>query len=455
MTILGRPLSKPLFEDDNTENLPPQANLQQNGQFVGRSLAEEPKQKEKEGFYLKKGLKKEDFKLPSGVKAFARGALKGTQELASSAPGPRGPISQELGEKILNDLIPLEDTTALKLTERAGKLAPQFLTGGESLLAKGARTAGASILGQLGEEMGFGETGQNILEGLASLSPKFGKKIIPKGSQKELVEFGRRKGLTEKEIAPALTGTEESGLLAKFSPKRGRTQKALGRTKQALGRTYDKLREMPAAKKGLSESNQNKIVDDFGKIIKKLPSEDFKKIEADYNKLISEPITGDSIINFQVALNKGLKKNPQLGQLKEPLRKASEQISPNFAKDLQLTNQLYSNYGSLSNRLKPTIYSDLIPTLRKATQFVIGLSTGNYPLIVESVAESSARQLAREMLINPRFKNLSRQMIDALNKNKIQVANRIGKELVKLSKKEIPDLKIKEDDIDFKKSVEK
>lgn len=58
---------------------------------------------------------------------------------------------------------------------------------------------------------------------------------------------------------------------------------------------------------------------------------------------------------------------------------------------------------------------------------------------VPIIGVEGMRRLSSEMLINPRLQNLTRQMGNALNKNKLAIAKKIQNQMVKeLKDKDIP-----------------
>lgn len=358
--------------------------------------------------------------------------------------------SEEDFSRELEKYLPTQEGFAEKALERGGKIAPYAITGGGNVLGQALRSAVAGFLGEVAKESGLPPWAQSLAELPAFAAPSLGKKIIPTAAQKELVEGGRRLGLSEEAITPLIQSEMKKKWLTKFSPKRGRTQEALKKSKSGLGNIYGALENSEVAKSALTTEQSQEVLESIEGVMEKLPSGVRNKIKQDLSDLLNAPITGSSLINFFKDINHYIGKGEQkLGLLKGPIGDALKKLSPQLGEDFSITNRLYSEYAQMAGRLKPTLVGDLMSAGR-AVRTMLGVTTGNYPLLAEAIGESAAKRIAREMLINPRLQNLSKKMVSALNQNKSAIANRILKDYTKEISEIDPELGDDFNDIDFK-----
>ncbi len=114
--------------------------------------------------------------LPSKGKSVAaapiKGLIQGTNALSSLKNlgldklglAPRGPITEEHGEKLLEQNLPTRDETLEQVLQAAAQLAPQVLAGPEGFGVKALQLAGGTLGGQLARENQAGPVGQGIAE---------------------------------------------------------------------------------------------------------------------------------------------------------------------------------------------------------------------------------------------------------------------------------------------------
>ncbi len=405
--------------------------------------------------------KEEPSKLRSVLGAAPKGFLKELREQLMKTPilgkglrelqrdFPEMAKSDEDVTTALEKYFPTQEGFTEQALERGGRISPYAIAGGGNIAGQAVRSALAGFLGEGAKELGAPDWAQAITELPAFASPGLGKQIIPKGSQKALVEGARRLGLKEGELTPLIQSESKQKFLAKAAPRRGRTKKLLDKSYQALGNVYDRLENLPQSVKELSPEISRKAINEISDTLNKYPNELRKVISEDFSDFLSEPVTGTSLINFFKDINYNIGKgHSRLGTLKEPIFKALEDISPEFANDFRLTNKLYSNYSKIAERIKPTLLSDLY-SAGEAIRLITGVSLGNYPLIGELVGEHTARSLARELLLNPRLQNLSKKMVIALNGNKFAFANQIAKDYAKELREFNPEIADKIEEADF------
>ena len=416
--------------------------------------------KESQGDFSKYELRDKPSRLRSILSAFPKGVLKEARQQLVNTPllgsgleslqGTGIAKTDEQIEDILNKVLPTqEDKFIERGLERGGRIAPYAAVGGGNLAAQGLKSVLGGLAGEGAKDLGAPPLVQALTEIAAMGAPSLGKKIVPTAKQAPLVEGARNLGLSEKEIAPLIQGEGKQKFLAKAAPKRGRTQAALQRSKGALGEVYGRLAGSETAQAKLSQNDASQVVDSINDVLEKLPSGVRKTVHDDFMDLIKEGVSGSSLINFYQDLNHYIGKGErQLGLLKDPIQKGLSKISPQLGEDFALTNKLYGNYSKLASRLKPNLVGDLLQAGR-GVRIAFGITMGNFPLLAETMTESAAKNLAKEMLINPRFQNLGKQMASALNHSKWGVAKKIADSMGKEVKKIDPSVAKQLEEIDF------
>jgi len=104
---------------------------------------------------------------------------------------------------------------------------------------------------------------------------------------------------------------------------------------------------------------------------------------------------------------------------------ALETLSPTLADDFKLTNEMWKRRIAIGKTLRPNISSELMDLgeLGKLAQSII---TFSFKPLSTVLGISSARKLAREMLINPKLQNLQNQMLKAANERKFSLVERMA-----------------------------
>lgn len=340
--------------------------------------------------------------------------------------------------------------------------------GASTGLAAGQSAAGGA-LGEGVDYFGGGETLQSIAEvlpfffggGSGKIQPKkapissaveklpfipekikniFSKKVANADEINQLIAFAEKEGMTAEQIAPLIQGDWKKTVLSKISTRGRRVQGKLSDTYEAIGDIMNRFKTGSKSEVVLGEVESSKLVSKLQDVLYEMPSKVRNTIMQDFEELLASPKDVKSIINFyrDVSANFG-KNKKQLELLKEPLRNALATVDPSLANDFNLANKLYQKYIDISSRLKPSVASDILEmtTIPKVTY---GLATGNFPLVAEAIGEQGARLIAAEALTNPRLMNISRKLINALNKNQISIANRLREDYIRAVKDEYPDV---------------
>jgi hypothetical protein len=219
-------------------------------------------------------------------------------------------------------------------------------------------------------------------------------------------------------------------------------QKILKGSKEAVENIYETIQASDHAKNVISPENHKKLITGFKNQFEKLPDELRKKISPDFKDLIDGDITGEKLINFWQDLNHYIKKGDgKLGILKNPILKAMEGVSPEFSQDFQIANKLYAQSAKIRKTLNPK-EENIVSKFLDATapyQLAAAIYSGYYPAMIGVLGEVGARKLGAAMLTNPRFQNISKQMINAASENKIQLAMNLKNVLKKDLEKIDPD----------------
>lgn len=407
--------------------------------------------------------------------------LKGLMEGVTRLGRMMGPLqpytaddvfSMEKFTEQLDELMPTDSNVIGRGARRTLNIAPSAMANpfvGPELAA--AQSLGGGILGQAVEEAGGGElmqTGAEILpfffnptsggptlaqkgSGIsqavskARMLPERIRKIASKASANteelnELLNFAQKSGMTAEEIAPLMQGDTKKWILSKLASKGKGIQQRLSRSKEAIGEIADRFKTGPHGETVLAQPESNKMISQLQDILYDMPAKTRNVIMEDFQQLANSPRDTKSIIKFyrDIGAQYGSNKK-QLGRLKEPLKEALATIDPQLANDFNLTNKLFEKYYDISSKLKPGI-ADQMLSAATPMKMTYGLATGNYPLIAEAVTEQAARRLAAEMLTNPRLQNISKKMVNALNKGQFVIADRIREEYIRALKDDYPDI---------------
>lgn len=401
-------------------------------------LVDEDFGKGKEGYMKLAGnapAPKDDSFL-SSVGEYAKSALKGGVEGLTRLGHIMGPIQDTYGKPLsrireeqteaIDELIPTENPSLGQRGLRRGlAMAPEMAAFPGSGIQALPRSIAAGFLGEGAKDLGAPEWAQTAVELTAFIGPDVTKKLLSAGKSKDIVDAGRRMGLTDEQITPLMQSGTRLKWLSKLAPKRGSTEKALQSTKNALSEGYNTLKESASASSALSEAGKEKMIDSLALTFKNMPAGVRSKMRQDTADLLNSPITGESLINYWQDINHNLgPKSKQLSLLKKPIKEAIQSVSPELAKDFEMLNALQSKYYPVAAKLRPTLTSDIVKAA-ETLGLIGGVAFGHYPSLLAIAGEKGARKLAQQMLINPRLQQLSSKMVDAINTNKFGVAKKV------------------------------
>lgn len=394
-------------------------------------------------------------------KTFVKGAVEGLTRLGRMM----GPLQErenteqilENQTKYLNKVLPTDEGFGQKALRRGLNELPSAVANPWAKASSIAYPLMAGAAGQTAEELGAPEWAQSAAEISAYLTPNVTKKLLEAGKHKELIQIGRKLGISDEAMTPLLQPEFKEKWLTKLAPRRGSTQTKLGKAKEELGNVYSTIQKSPQAAKEISNEAGVKFIEDVDKLLFEMPSGVREKIKGDLKDLYKNPITGDTLINFYKDVNSEVSGNAkQLSLLKGPIKKALSSSSPEMAKDFETINDLFSKYHKVSERLKPNLMTDLIGA-GEALGVFTSMATGQYPIIAHIAGEQVARRVSQQLLFNPRFQQIGLKVADALNQNKVPMLKKLSDLMSHEIRKTSPEIADKLDELkeeDFKKILE-
>jgi len=363
----------------------------------------------------------------------------------------RLPTTEEDGEFI-------GENQPSNIAERYAQRIGRPLGGGAVLGASPATLGtlgGAGAIGQSSRELGAPEWVSNSLELLSLFGPSaLAKHAYGNKSLKKLVEYARKQGLTEEEIAGLVTGDRKAKALGKLAKKSGKTERLLGSINEKAGTALDNVKKTAAGLPQLSGEAAGElggkfadIVEDLRKTVKPSPDKQsaINFITEAHENLMNQGATPESLINFCQDINAAANWNTMRGgkkilaRLKEPILDTLRQSSPELAQDFELANSLYSRSKFLSNALKPSTIDNVLDK-GPVGAIMVSLALGNPGIISKYIGTDVFRTLSREMLFNPRYQNISKKMLNALKDNKPKAAESFLQLFKDEIKKDHPDI---------------
>lgn len=330
-------------------------------------------------------------------------------------------------------------TTAGRIAGRGAEFVGEGLAlpgGGAKALAS---LAGAGVAGQSLREAGAPEGVASAVEIVGSILPSaISKKLVPGSAKsKEIVDAGRKLGLSEAQITPLIQGESKISTLSKVARKGTKTKELFSSIKDSLGDAYKNIKSSVSNAGPISNNSQQKLLNGFSDVYSDLqktlkPSPD-KQAALDFiydtiDRLNKNGTTPEELINFWQDINKSVKWNSiqggkkSLARLKEPILEVLTDVAPQAAKDFEMANSLYSKFSQISKKLKPDIVDSII---NKGEILALGPSavafmTGNPWAFAGLASESAIRTLGREMLINPYFQNIANKLVTNFNAGSVK-----------------------------------
>jgi len=325
-------------------------------------------------------------------------------------------------------------------------LAEGAMTGGSGKALASLAASGAA--GQAIREAGGPESLATGTEIAGSISPTIVQgKLIPTGKgAKDIVEAGRKIGLTEKQLTPLVQSEGKAAILTKVARKGEKTKELFASIKEKLGDSYTSLKAQVANFGKVNAPNQKILLDkftairdDLTKTLKASPDKEaaINFITDAIDNLKKSGTSPEDLINFWQDINKSVKWNSIQGgkkaltRLKEPISEVLENVVPNVAKDFEMTNMLYSKYSQIAKKLKPDLVDAFVNKgeILALAPAALSLINGNVMPIAALGGEVATRLLSREMLINPYFQNIANKLVKNFNQGSVKAVTETMKQV--------------------------
>lgn len=380
----------------------------------------------------------------------AKGAVKKAGDIAgfvqSIAPKfiPRGPLTKEKAYQFAEEKFPTFEKEPEKFLERAGGVAAESLLNPGGLAAKAIQIPLGAGLGYAAEKFGLPEWAQSIAEGLPFFYSA-GKKIPLKADQKKLGEFLRKQGLTENEITPLLKTPEQINRWSALASKGKKSRRLMDALYNKTGHIYDSITKEAKNLPFLSIPAKKNILRKFSEIQQDIPNKYWKLIEKDMQDFLTKGRAGaEDLINLDRDINAvlGAERGAQdtIGRFKGPIKEAFESINPQLAEDYGLAKEFFKSRTKVKSALLNPTEFDKFLDLGEIYGLGQGIFNRDIGMIGKVLGATGGRQLAREMLINPRLQNISIRIGEALKKNKLMIAEKYLKKFQQEISKEDPQL---------------
>lgn len=314
---------------------------------------------------------------------------------------------------------------------------------------------GSAIAGAGAEELTGSELAGDIIEIAASFKPhKLLAKRIPKGvgvragragGKLDLVEVGRKIGMTEAEVATAMQNPTRAKALMKFGSKGSKTEKLANNITAKIGDAYGHIGETAKQLPNIGGRAKQTIIAESENILKNLKStikpskekeEAIKFISESIENLKKSEANPEKLINWWRDINqsipwKKLKADKSAAALKKPIIEALESVSPTLANDFEALNLLDSNFRKIVDSLKPGVV-DRVIGLGKVAALGGAIFSLN-PVSVGSVFLGVAGMKAMAaMATNPRYMNVLKKGMEALADQKTEKVLQIGRKLAEM-----------------------
>jgi hypothetical protein len=335
--------------------------------------------------------------------------------------------------------IPEAETSAGKIAGRGSEAVGGALSLGGAGGPLGTALAGAGgATGQLVREEG----GPEWLAQAADIGINFSnlpkailsKTLRPSSKQKQIVDFLKSKGMSDKNITPIIQDKKKLALFSKAALKYDKKEPWLKAIQGDLGNIFDGIREEGRQAGNLTGTSLRKFEDSFYDKLDKVPRMYRGLIKKEVEDLFNNPINFTELHDFNKAVNaivgdvSGGK--AAVGLLKEPIEKAQQSMNPSLYKELKMTNKAYAGLSEFTNKMTKKNWENLM-NMGEMGGITYGLLMMNPLLLKPGVALAGARIGSRQALSNPRLQGMHLKLKDAFLKNDIAKTLRLASELNK------------------------
>lgn len=375
--------------------------------------------------------------------------LKEQKKFTSSTPEEELKLVAELEEKL-----PSKEGFVEGALERGGKILPGMLSGPGGFASKTLHTAGAALAGEVVKKLGGGEGAQTVAEILALSAPNLHRALVGRNPQQQrLIDFGRAQGLTEEQLVPAV---QENGpwrrFLARVANKGATTQDKLESSRNAINDIFEDLRNSPAARQQVPATQVPQVMGDYLQEFNRLPDRLKRQIIPELRTLANSNGTVGDMIQFYQNVNYGTSDPQRIQGFQEVTRRAIESANPQIGEEFRLANRLASNRYNTAHLLRPPAGGDVKQQV-KQFGLLYGLVSGDYSLVKAAVAGLGGAKAAELFLLNPRLQNITTKIATAINTGRVELAQRLLKQMQKEYKKDAPEIAEQLDNVDVEELI--
>lgn len=329
----------------------------------------------------------------------------------------------------VEEKLPTQPEFVEKSLERFGKMIPYAAIGGWPGIARAVIGASA---GQAVEEVGGGPIPQAVAEIIPAGLPSLGRKIVPSSTQqRQILDLGRKAGLTEKQLAPMMPEDLKRRFFGKTASVGEKAKEKLSEMRRGGSQVYQFVKGDVTAKNFLSPNELQRFSSDMNKLGQDMPYAIRTQLKNDALDLVTSArqkggVSGEDLINFykDVSSRYNLGRT-QLELFKGPIKKAIHSIDQNLGKNFDIANEIWKRQAKISKTLTPGEYEGLID-LGKTFATGVAAATGDTTTLIKILGYTGYRKLSTAMLTSPRLQNLTKQAQNALEKNNIQALEKIG-----------------------------
>lgn len=260
-------------------------------------------------------------------------------------------------------------------------------------------------------------------------------KFRPSGAEaKELYEFGKSKGLSDKELAPILQNQRKLDTFGSVAARTRRAERAIKTSESALGKIYDDIKQRGGDLPKASRSQESRIIHQLDNVSENLKKSKFKhadkdatikKIDEMIYDIAANGIDPEEIVATWQDLNSSINWNSfrdgkrHRNAIKDPLMNLLKELDPQGAKEFAQVNKMWGRLQNTGKKVSPKTqknWQDYGPTGALAAGLYQLVMHGN-PAFLGAVGKIQAgRLISTEMLINPKLNGLMNKTIASLTK---------------------------------------
>ena len=344
-------------------------------------------------------------------------------------------------ENLIEQFLPTQEGTAEDVLEFTGENVPLTLLGEGGLLKRGLQALTGGLAKKGAKEAELPEWAQEIVGAAGMVGPSMvkgglSKALRPSSKQKEVYDFLKSKGLSDKQITPIIQNEKKLSALSRPAMKYNKKPEWLKGIQNKLGEIYEDIRGKGQNENYLKGEKLTDFENKFYKTLDKLPKRHTRLIKSEVEDLFNQPINFTSLRDFNAAINDVIKGTEggkaSIGKFKEATHEAQKALDPALYKELRDTDKVYSKLRNYTERMTKKNWEGLL-TLGHSGHILWGMLTLNPGVLTKAGMLLGGRYTLREMLSNPRLQNIHSKMWDAFLKNKTSQALK----LADLFKKEI------------------